>query len=65
MDTKWFSGAPFGVQSHRWGFPPEAQLESGGGGSDRSGPGSEEWGARLSLRVTLAALLGLGLVHHP
>lgn len=44
MGTKWFSGAPFGVQSHRWGLPPEERLESGGGGRDGRGPGSEERG---------------------
>lgn len=32
MGTKWFSGAPFGVQSHRCAPPPQECQEPGGGG---------------------------------
>lgn len=50
MATKWFTGAPFGVQSRRcvwWGGPSDGGLEPGGGGAIEGGGLAGRRGGRI------------------
>lgn len=58
MGTKWFSGAPFGVQSHRCAPPPRSAR------SLEEEAGSEGWGPAFLSGSHLLHLC-LGLIHHP
>ena len=59
MATKWFTGAPFGVQSHRWGGAGVGERGPGAGGPVKGGwslrTGSEK-GAGLAVRGERAGL---------
>lgn len=63
MGTKWFSGAPFGVQSHRCA-PPPGVPGAWRRRERQEGAGSEGWGPAFLSGSHLLHLC-LGLIHHP